>query len=177
MYRQWNSFTSNLWKLTWNWQNVRRSWHNEFNYWETLTHFQGVHRIGWNICSWLKLISSRMEGLFLMSNFWLFPWINMSFERNSAHKNLFVSACPFWMLNIPYLSAWKIYIWYKQWFWGLVLGSFVTPKKLRNMQYCMMLLEQCDRIVVKAQAVATWLNEDQLHLWLVTLSDYSFGFT
>ena len=34
-----------------------------------------------------------MDGLFLMSNFRLYPGFKMSFEHNSVRKNLFLSAC------------------------------------------------------------------------------------
>ena len=39
---------------------------------------------------------SRMDALFLMSIFRLYPGIKMSFENNSVRKNLFLSACFCW---------------------------------------------------------------------------------
>ena len=37
-----------------------------------------------------------MDVLFLMSNFRLYPGLKMSFQHNSVHKNLFLSACFCW---------------------------------------------------------------------------------
>ena len=64
----------------------------------------------------------------------------------------------------------------------MVLGNrtwslfFITPKYFNYKQYNMMLLEQCDRIVVKVLASNTWLYADRTYFCLVTWLDYSFAF-
>ena len=62
-------------------------------YWHIL---QAVHCTGWKNCSYLKQTLSRMDVLFLMSIFRLYPGIKMSFEHNSGRKNLFLSPCFCW---------------------------------------------------------------------------------
>ena len=60
-------------------------------------HFlQGMHCIGWNNCSYLIQTLSRMDVLFLISVFRLYPVFKMSFEHNNIRKNLFLSACFCW---------------------------------------------------------------------------------
>ena len=57
---------------------------------------------------------------------------------------------------------------------SLVVGTrsrflyFVTPNKLNYMQYCLMLLEKCGHNVAKDLATVTWLDENQIHVCLVT---------
>ena len=44
----------------------------------------------------MKQTLARMDVLFLMSIFRLYPGLKMSFEHNSVRKNLFLSACFCW---------------------------------------------------------------------------------
>ena len=53
---------------------------------------------------------------------------------------------------------------------------FVNPKYSDYTQYHMMLLEQFNHIVAKDQATATWLDEDEIHVCLVTWLHYYFAF-
>ena len=57
---------------------------------------EAVHCNGWKNCWWLKQLLSKMDVLSLMSIFWLYPGIPMSFERSSARVNFFLSACFCW---------------------------------------------------------------------------------
>ena len=87
-------YTSKIMKLFWNCQNTSRetSLSPELH-WSIL---QAVHCTGWNNCSWLKQTPSRVDVLFLMSIFRLYPGLKVSFEHNSVRKNLFLSACFYW---------------------------------------------------------------------------------
>ena len=58
--------------------------------------------------------------------------------------------------------------------WSL---NILNPKKLEYMQYYMMLEEQCDHLVAKAQATVTRTNEDQILVCLLVWLDYSFAWT
>ena len=60
-----------------------------------MTYFQAVHCTGRNY-SKVKQTASAMDVLFLMSIFRLYPGLNLSFEHNSARKNLFLCACFCW---------------------------------------------------------------------------------
>ena len=57
---------------------------------------QAVRCTGWNNCSCLTQTPSRMDVLFLMSIFRLYPWLELSFENISVRKNLFLSASFCW---------------------------------------------------------------------------------
>ena len=59
---------------------------------------------GRNNCSKLKQTLGRMDVLFLMSIFWLYPRLKMSFEHNSVRKNLFLSACFCWDSRLSLLE-------------------------------------------------------------------------
>ena len=65
---------------------IERHWHL----------LQAVHCTGRNNCSELKHPLSRIDVLFLMRLFRLYPRLKMSFEHNSARKNLFLSSCFCW---------------------------------------------------------------------------------
>ena len=54
---------------------------------------------------------------------------------------------------------------------------FVISKYLDYTQNYMMRLEQCGHIVAKDVDTYTWLEEDQIHVCLVTWRDYCFAFT
>ena len=57
--------------------------------------------------------------------------------------------------------------------WGLF---FLPRKSLDYTNYYMMLMEQCDKTVVKAVAIATMLDEDWTVICLVTWLHYFFAF-
>ena len=48
----------------------------------------------------MKQTLSRMDNLFLMSIFRLYPGLKLSFEDNSVRKNLFLSACFCWFSRL-----------------------------------------------------------------------------
>ena len=96
---------------------------------------------------------SRMDVLFLISVFRLYPGSKMTFEHNSVRKNLFLSSCFRWdsrlslremdvtkNLNLVDSLVMEILIW---------TLYFDTPKYSDYTQYYMMLLEQFDQIVAK----------------------------
>ena len=86
----------------------------------------------------------------------------MLLEHKSVRKNLILSACFCWDSRLFYVR------WTK--FLNLVdtlnMGTrswsfyFVISKYLNYTQYCMMLLEQCEHIVVKDLVDVTKLDED-----------------
>ena len=83
-------------KLIWKRQNTSHFWPKDFVFWATLTYSTSAASTGWNNCSELKQSPSRLDVLFLMSVFRLYPGFKMSFEHNSVRKNLFLSACFCW---------------------------------------------------------------------------------
>ena len=89
-------YTSKTMNLIWKWHNTSRFWQNNFISWPTLTN----STIG--ALYWLKQLfifntnPSRMDVIFLMSIFWLYPGFKMFFEHNSVCKNFFLSACFCW---------------------------------------------------------------------------------
>ena len=65
---------------------------------------------------------------------------------------------------------------------SLVMGTrswsfFVTPKRLECMHYSMMLVEQCNHVVVKTLVPVSSLDETEKYVCLITWLDYFFGFT
>ena len=70
---------------------------------------------------------SRLDDLFLMSTFRLYPGLKMSFENNSVRKNLFLSACFCWDSRISLREMdQKFKFGLNYWLWGLVLGVFIS---------------------------------------------------
>ena len=118
-----------------------------------------------------------MDVLFLMRFFRLYPRLILTFEHNSARKNLFSSACFCWDSRLSLREMDQKFkfggtIGYDDSFWS---SYFVISKYSDYIQYYMMLQEQYRRIVVKGLATATWLDEDQSELSWDTWLGYSFS--
>ena len=62
-------------------------------YWHIL---QSMCCTGWNNFSYIKHTLSRMDVLFLVSNFPLYPGLKLSFQHHSVRKIFFPSACLWW---------------------------------------------------------------------------------
>ena len=144
---------------------------------------QAVHCIGWNNCSLLKYISSRMDVNFLVNIFRLYifrlyPKVHSKPFHIFTQKNLVLSACYCWDRAIS-LGRWNKNFCTKEiLLMELVLGlCFVTAKYSDFMQYYMMLLDQFDYKPVKDLATAIWLVKVQTAVCLVTWRDYYFVFT
>ena len=157
-------------KLIRNWQNTSHFCQNELSLELSWHILQALNCTGWNNCSILKQTTPRMEVLFLITFFRLYPGLKMSFENNVVRKNLFLSACFCWYSRLSLLEKDQ-----KLKFGGTIgYGDsylefhFVILKSLDYTQYYMMLLEHCKRIVAKVQATLAWLGEDQNHVCLVT---------
>ena len=125
---------------------------------------QAVHCTGWNNCSKIKQPLSRMEGLFLMSILRLYPALKLLFEHNNARKNLFLIPCwdsrPFLLeKDQKFKFGGTIDLVTRTWSF-----YFVISKYLDYMQYCMMRLEHCGQIVVKALATVGSLDEEHVHV-------------
>ena len=73
--------TSKIMNLIWNWQNTNHLGQKEFISWATLTY---------------STSGARVDVLFLITIFRLYPGLKMSFEHKSVRKNLFLSAFFFW---------------------------------------------------------------------------------
>ena len=127
---------------------------------------QAVHCIGWNNWSSLKQILSRMDVLFLMSIFRLYLWSKLSFEYNSANKNLFLSACICWDSRFLNAKWTKILNLVEPFVMVSHTGSFyfVISKCLHCIQYYMMPLEQWEHMVAKRLVTVSWLDGDKGHV-------------
>ena len=128
----------------------------------------------------IKQTSSRMDVLFLTSKFRSYSGWNCNLNTMVLVKNQFLSAC--FRGDDRLFFTWdgpKSCICCNHWFLGTSTWTlyFATPKYFDYMQYYMMLLEQCNHIVVKPQATVTCLAEDQIHAYLVTLLGRSFAFS
>ena len=120
-----------------------------------------------------------MDVFFIISFFRFHPGLKKSFEHYSIRNNLFLNASLYWDDG---LSLGEMNQNFKS---GATFGYgdaylnkyFVTPKFSPYTQNYMKLLKQCVEIVTKILTTVTWLDEDQVHVRLVTSLDYSFAFT
>ena len=94
----------------------------------------------------------------------------MYFEHNRIRKNLIRSACFCWdsRLSLREMDR-KVKFGETIGYGNSYLQFFVViSKHCDYTQYYMMLLEQCECIVVKGLAIATRLGEDQNHVCSAT---------
>ena len=120
-----------------------------------------------------------MDVLFLMSIFRLYLGLKLSFEHNSARKNLFLTACFFWNSRLSLREMDQKFKFVGTFAYGdsKLEFFFVISKYLNYMQYHMMLLEQQEHIVARDLVTVIWSDENLIHVCLVARLDYSFAFT
>ena len=141
--------------------------------------FQAVHCNGRNNWTLTEQTPSRLGVLFLMSFFWIYPRLEVSFDHNSVRKNPFLSGyfCRisrfFYVRRTKNLSLMEPLVMATRiWSSYSVISNF-----LDYIKNYLMLLKPCGHIKVKGLATFTWLDDDQLHFSLVAWQDYSCTFT
>ena len=98
-----------------------------------------------------------MHVVFLINIFRFHSGLKIIVEPNSDRLNLFLFERRCWdakfsthEVDTSYKFGGNLVMWSRT--WSL---NFVTPKNIHNMQYYMMLLEQCEYIVEKVLVTAT----------------------
>ena len=121
-------YTSRLKKLFWNWQKTKHSWQIEFISWTTLRYSTS------GALYWMKQLfiiktnsikngcSHSNEHPPIVPGIWNVIWTQKCSQKS-------ISKCMF-LFAFQTFSTWggpKIYIWWKPWFWEIVLGFLISP--------------------------------------------------
>ena len=136
-----------------------------------------MHCFEWNNYSWIKQAPSRMDVLFLISVFLLYPEIKKTFKHNSVRKNLFLSACFCWDSGLSLREMEQ-----KFKFGGPIgygnscLDSVFRYSKVFRLHAILHDVAGAVRPhSVKDLTTATWLVEVQILTCLVTWLDYNLS--